>query len=217
MTLQVVVVTRNRSMYVKTLHTLLAIQGICGHYNLAIGLNFIIDANKEKMELLKTLLKTGDRLVWFEYGCAIEKDGVQHMVSVYEKFDGIVFPVVKEGIDWAKFREKTLADSAEPVHQRALTFDTTVTNKVFDSTRDYYPISSTDPHVWSIDTKSVTKKLKDKKNGFVLPPTITKFFENCTKRGVKLMAATGVDTFNHFTHECVGNLMNIPGLKVTME
>tara|TARA_R110002074_G_scaffold33996_1_gene94048 strand:- start:5727 stop:6236 length:510 start_codon:yes stop_codon:yes gene_type:complete len=169
------------------------------------------------MELLKTLLKTGDRLVWFEYGCALEKDGVQHLVSVYQNFDGMVFPVVKEGIDWGKFREKTLGNSAEPVHQRALTFDTTVMDKVFDSVRDYYPVISTDPRVWSIDTKAVTKKLKDKKNGLVIPPTTTKFFENCTKRGVKLMAAAGVDTFNHFTHECVGNLMNIPGLKVTQQ
>lgn len=214
MTLQVVAVTRNRSMYVKTLHTLLALQALCRHFKLQIGLNFINDANKDKMELLKKLLKTGDRLVWLDYGVSVQREAMEIMLTQYQNYDGVVFPVANEGIDWNSFKSKTLADSQEPAHQRGLTFDTTVKSVSFDEKYDLYPVIKTDPHIWCIDTKSVTKRLKDKKNGLVLPPTLTKFFENCMTKNVRLMAATGMETFSHFTHECIGNLMNMPGLKV---
>ena len=62
MTLHVVVVTRNRSLYVKTLHTLLAIQAWCKRGQHQIELEFVNDANKDKMVLLKKKLK-----LWLHY------------------------------------------------------------------------------------------------------------------------------------------------------
>ena len=153
MTLQVVAVTRNRSMYVKTLHTLLALQALCRHFKLQIGLNFINDASKEKMELLKKLLKTGDRMVWLDYGVSVQREAMEIMITQYQNYDGVVFPVVKEGIDWDAFKTKTMAGSAEPAHQRGLTFDTTVKSVRFDEKHELYPVVKTDPHIWCIDTK----------------------------------------------------------------
>ena len=218
MTLQVVAVSRSRSLYVKTLHTLLGLQNLCWHVKLKIGLNFVDDKNIEKMALLKNLLKTGDRVVWFEYGVSMDVKQLQTLITEFTQYDGLVVPVAVEGIDWEMFRKKTLEGSVEPSYQRGLTFDTKVQSKPFNEEQDLYPVVSTDPSIWALDTHACIKKLKDKKsNGLVLPPNLTKFFDQLLAKKMRLMAAAGVQTFSHFTHECVGNLMNIPGLRVTKD
>ena len=209
------VVTRNRSIYVKTLHMLLGIQTLCSHVKLPIDLNFVRDANKDKMETLKRKLKDADRVLWIEYGVSCDRDSVQNFIKNFDGFSSIVFPVVKEGVDWDMFKRKLQEGSEEPSEQKGLTFDTDVTPK---KVGDYYPVTKTEPSLWAMDTKNVLKKIKDKKSsgkGLVLPPTIDGFFEMCLKKNVKIVADANAKTFNHFTHECVGNLMNISGLKVT--
>ena len=167
------------------------------------------------MELIKKKLKTADRLGWFEYGSSCNKEELQHMIWKYEKYDGIVFPSVEETINWDQLKTKVKAGSKEAIRQMALDFDTTVTKKVIDAEKDLWQVDATDPHIWSIDCKHVLKKLKPKKGPLVIPPNPTDFFKLCKKSNVTLAAATRAETYRHFTHECIGNIMNIAGLKVS--
>tara|TARA_R110002074_G_scaffold305340_2_gene476562 strand:+ start:2880 stop:3527 length:648 start_codon:yes stop_codon:yes gene_type:complete len=210
-----VVVTRNKSLYVKTLHSMLALQNMCAQLSIPIDISFVNDANKSKMELIKKKLKTGDRLGWFEYGTNCSKVELQNMIWKYDKYDGIVFPVVNEGINWDQFCTSVKAESKEPIRQMALDFDTSVTTKVVDSEKDLWQVDTTDPHIWSIDCKHVLKKIKPKKGALVIPSNTSDFFKLCKKSNVNLVAAVASETFSHFTHECVGNIMNMSGLKVT--
>lgn len=214
--LELVVTSRNRSIYVKTLHTLLAIEGICNHFKLPINITFTRDDNKEKLIILKKLLKSGNRIIWFDYGVSCDQKSIQNIVRRFDGYDGIIFPVVNEGIDWQSFKTKVKSGSKEPSSQMGLTFDTDIdTKKPFDSENDFYVVTKTDPHLWCFDSKSVVKKLRDKKSGLVLPTSLTDFFDKCIKKNVKFVAAADSKTYNHFTHECVGNIMNISNLKVT--
>jgi hypothetical protein len=213
MTLHIVVVTRNRSLYVKTLHTLLAIQAWCKRGQLQIELEFVNDANKDKMVLLKKKLKTGERLFWIDYGVSCDRDTIHHAIIKYDKFDCLVFPAAKEGVDWEMFRKKVKEGSTEPAYQMGLTFDTDINTTTVNKDPLFMGVRETDPTMWAMDTKSVVRKLKDK-NNLVLPPTMGDFFSKCLTRKVKIAASVSSKTFNHFTHECIGNIMNQAGLKV---
>ena len=213
--LEIVAVSRNRSIYVKTLHTLLAIEGICSHVNIPISFTFCPDEMRNKVDILKNVLKTGNRIIWLEYGVSCDRNIVHQFVARYDAFDGVIFPVVKDGIDWKMFADKVKSGSKEPSNQAALSFDTVVDDsKCVDEANCYYKVKSTTPQLWSIDSKSVVRKIKDKKVGLVIPDTIDGFFDKCLKKNVKLFASASARTFNHFTHECVGNIMNVSNVKV---
>ena len=193
----------------------MGLQAMCAAIGLPIDLTFVKDSNKEKMELIKKKLKVADRLVWIDYGLSCDKESIKTFVMKYDGFNCIVLPSVKEGVDWDMFRKKVSANNTEPIGQMGLTFDTTV-GKCINKEEDFYTVTSTTPGIWAIDAKATLKKIKDKKsNGLTLPPTVDGFFELCLRKGVKVVAATRAQTFGHFTHECVGNLMNMAGLKVS--
>ena len=210
-----VLVTRNKSLYVKTLHGILALQNMCAQLQIPIDISFVNDNNKSKMELIKKKLKSADRLGWFEYGSSCNKEELQNMIWKYEKYDGIVFPSVEENIKWDQFKTKVKAGSKEPLRQMAMNFDTTVTKKIVNTEKELWQVDTTDPHIWSIDCKHILKKLKPKKGLLSIPPTTTEFFKMCKKANVNLVAAVKAETYRHFTHECVGNILNIAGLKVS--
>ena len=216
MTLHIVVVTRNRSLYVKTLHTLLAIQAWCKRGQLQIELEFVNDANKDKMVLLKKKLKTGERLFWIDYGVSCDRNTIHHAIIKYDNFDCLVFPAAKEGVDWEMFKKKVKDGSTEPAHQMGLTFDTEINTTTLNKDPLFMGVRETDPTMWAMDTKAVVRKLKDK-NNLVLPPTMGDFFSKCLARKVRIAASVSSTTFNHFTHECIGNIMNQAGLKVSKQ
>ena len=210
-----VIVSKNKSIYVKTLHTILALEAVCNHVGLQLDITFTPDDSKSKMELLQKKMKQSDRLLWIEYGVSVDKDTIANSLIKYEGFDALVFPVVKEGIDWDMFKTKSMTECNEPSYQSGLTFDTDVSKKIINKERDLYEVTHTDPFCWVLDCKRVMKKLNDKKKKFIYPSTISEFFSRCIQRNVKIAASVNSHTFNHFTHECVGNIMSIPGLTVT--
>ena len=215
--LHVVLVSKNKSIYVKTLHSILGIEALCHQVGLQLDITFINDDPNAKMDLLKKKLKSADRIFWVEYGVSVNKESLINSVIKYDNHDGLVFPVVKEGIDWDVFRQKCKDNSDEPAYQMGLTFDTDVSNRIVNKERNLYEVTQTDPYCWVLDCKRVMRKLtdKNKKKSFVFPGTIGEFFKKCTDRNVKLAASVDSITYNHFTHECVGNIMNIPGLTIT--
>ena len=126
----------------------------------------------------------------------------------------MVFPAAKEGVDWEMFKKKVKEGSTEPAYQMGLTFDTDINTTTISKEPLFMGVRATNPTMWAMDTKPVTRKLKDK-NNLVLPPTIGEFFSKCLTRKVRIGASVSSTTFNHFTHECIGNIMNMAGLKVT--
>ena len=214
--LHVVLTTKNKSVYVKTLHTLLGIESICSQTGLPLDITFVNEDTCNKIEMMKKIAKTADRLVWLDYGISIDRDSIPEIVRKFEGIDCLVFPCVREGIDWDMFASKCKQGSSEPANQMALAFDVDVSNKILNKEMEFYEVTKAhNPACWCMDTKRVLKKLKDKKKEFTFPKDIRTFFDKCVTGKIKIAAAVRARTFNHFTHECVGNIMNMSGLKVT--
>ena len=213
--IHVVLTTKNKSIYVKTLHCILGLESACNHTGLKLDITFVTDDPIDKMNILKRKIKQGDRLLWIDYGVSVNRDSIINFLLKYEGFDGLVFPVLKEGIDWDMFKTKCLENSTEPPEQMGMKFDTDVSSRLLNKEKEFYEVTRTEPKCWALDCKRVHKKLSDKKKSFVYPNTIEEFFKKCIERKVKLGADVNAKTYNHFTHECVGNIMNIPGLKIT--
>lgn len=214
--LHLVLTTKNKSIYVKTLHTLLGIENICAHANVALDVTFIDDDTVEKIDTLKRISRNADRLAWFDYGVSLNRECIPEIVKKFDGFDAVIFPCAREGVDWEMFKTKVNQGSSEPPSQMGLNFDVDISKKVLVKESDFYEVTKTHaPSCWVMDVKRVMKKLKDKKKEFVFPQTVPAFFDKCLARNVKIAAATQAITYKHFTHECVGNIMNMAGLKVT--
>jgi len=212
--LHIVLTTKNKSIYVKTLHSLLAIEYACSKLGIVIDITFIEDNEKRKMETLKKKIKDADRLLWFEYGVSVDRNTILGSIIKFNGFDGLIFPTVKEGIDWDMFKTKCMENSTEPSRQMGLVFDTEISQKLLDKEREFHEVTSTAPSCWAIDCKKVNRKIHDKKKNFVYPDNVEDFFKKCINKKVKFAASTQSETCTHFTHECIGNIMNIPGLTV---
>ena len=206
-----VAVTRNKSLYVKTLHVLMAIQSLCTQQNIPFDITFCDDADATKMDMLKKKMKSCERLVWMEYGLSLDRESVVSLPIKYDGYDGLIYPAALQNqIDWDKFKVESLKGTTEPVEQIALTFDTDVTDKVIDKQFGFKSVTKTVPQIWALDTKRVGRKMKgDKKYR-----TINEYFAGCLSSSVKLAAATQARTFVHFPHECPGNILNVAGITV---
>ncbi len=214
--LKVVLTSKNKSIYIKTLHTLLSIESICAQIGLPLDITFVNEDTNDKIEMFKKISKNSDRILWFDYGVSIDRDSVPEIVKKFEGFDCLIFPCVREGINWNMFKNKCAQGSSEPAKQMALSFDVDVSSKILVKDSEIYEVTKAySPGCWCIDVKRVLKKLKEKKKDFIFPKTIGTFFDKCLEKNIKLAAHIKARTYNHFTHECVGNIMNMSGLKIT--
>ena len=199
-------VTRNKSISATTLHSIMNLHMQCmmrGHH---LDIAFVND----KAGLPK-LLKAGERIVWFEYGTTLDEASLPKTLDPFEKgLHALVFPSVKEGINWAKFIKKTKEGSTEAACQRGLEFDTVVGKKIGDS---LYEVQETTARVWAMDAKPVDKKLRGDKIPVKLPLDETMF---CTlqKLGIKVGALTSATVICHFVHECLGNILETSGVEL---
>lgn len=168
----------------------------------------------EDMSGLPKLIKSGERVVWLDYGTNIDQDGTR---LVFEPFDKevriLVCPAVKEGIDWEMFRTKTLNGSTEPVAQRGLSFDTEVGKKIAEGV---YDVKKTSARVWIMDTKHIDKKLRgDKVQVKLDTSSYEKMFDQLLRMNVRIAAATKAQVICHFIHKCSGNILETPGVNVS--
>lgn len=209
--MHVVVVTRNKSLSVTTLHTVMTIAMYGMHRNEHI--NFIF--TEDGLKALPKLLKTGDRVVWFDYGTNLDHDTVAK--SIFAPMDKdikvIVYPSVSEGIDWEMFRKKTLDGSKEPASQRGLKFDTTVEKKPIGPS--LYDVQRTSARVWMMDTKPIDKKVRgDPKVQRTLPTdSYENLFDALKSWNIRIAAVTSALVVRHYTHECTGNILEMPGIR----
>ena len=202
MQLTTVIVTRNKSASVKTLHTLLKLNIVCLENNVHNRIMFTNDDFSSKKKTFQKNLKSTDRLLWIDYGIAIDEISLYHTVSRDWKWHGVVFPCVTEGINWEKFKEGI--DTPEPLSQKGLDFDTVVDKKVHD---DFYTITKTNPKCFVLETKHLLKNMKKISHDFeevFSALNITKF---------KLVAFTSAKLIVTYPHECLGNILGAAGVK----
>lgn len=204
--MHVCVLTRNKALSATTLHSLMNIHGYAMMKNQHVEIHFVNDLTG-----LPKLIKTGERIIWFDYGTNIEEETLKRLCDPFEKdVKVLVCPSVKEGIDWDMFRCKTLAKSTEPVSQRALTFDTDVTKKLADG---LYEVSKTSARVWAMDSKPIDKKIRGDKVQVKLPTdSYEAMFDTLLRIGIKVGAATKAKVVCHYVHECIGNILETPGV-----
>jgi len=207
--LHVCMVTRNKSISATTLHTAMNIHMLCMMRGIHLEIHFVDDRST-----LPKLIKTGERLFWMDYGTNLNNEILSKVVEPFDKgVQVLVFPSVKEGINWDQFAKKTKEGSTEPAGQRGLAFDTTVGKKLADG---LYEVDKTSARVWAMDTKPVDKKLRGGKEPIKLPlegpPEI--MFEKLKSIGIKVGVASEAIVVCHFVHECFGNILEAAGVKL---
>jgi hypothetical protein len=149
-----------------------------------------------------------------EYGTNLNNEILTKVVEPFEKgVQVLVFPAVKEGIDWGTFEKKTKAGSKEPAGQRGLQFDTTVGKKLADG---LYECDVTSARVWAMDTKPVDKKIRGGKEIIKLPleGSSEHMFKKLKDIGIKVGVAADAIVVCHFVHECFGNILEASGVRL---
>jgi len=199
-------VTRNKSISATTLHTMMNIHMLCMMKGLHLDIAFVNDRAG-----LPKLLKSGERIIWMEYGTNLDDKSIYKALEPFEKgVQVLVFPAVREGINWPAFAKRTKEGSTEAACQRGLEFDTVVGKKIGES---LYEVTSTEARVWAMDAKPVDKKIRGDKVPVRLPLDETMF---CVlqKLGIKVGALTSATVICHFVHECLGNILETSGVEL---
>lgn len=206
-----IIVTRSKSCHVKTLHSILKLNILCiqnGHRN---EISFVNDDPYEKADAIQTHMKTCDRIFFIDFGIQIDEKSLDEAIKPHDGVGCVVFPGVKEGINWDQFKDKVLKDVDEPTHQLGLDFDTTIDRKISD---DLYTIKETSSKAWIMNCKNVSKHLKDKKSGQIkVPPRMEVMFQRFRDNGVKIYAFTAAKLTMTYGHECISNILNAAGVK----
>ena len=208
MKLVTIIVTRSKSCHVKTLHTILRMNLKCIQSKFMNEIVFVDDDPYKKAEAVQRYIKLCDRIFFVDFGVGVDQDSINQVFEKHEGIGCLVFPGVKEGVDWDLFKAKVRNDAQEPVEQMGLHFDTEVSNKISDN---IYSVKSTEARVWFINTKTAIKNVKDKKTGNVVihPKILEKFKE----KGMKIYAFTAAKLTMTYTHECISNILNAAGVK----
>lgn len=207
--LHICAVTRNKSISATTLHTMMNLHMLCMQRGIHLEIHFVEDRST-----LPKLIKSGERLFWMDYGTNLNNEILHKVIEPFDKgVQVVVFPSVKEGINWDQFVKKTKEGSTEPANQRGLAFDTTVGKKLADG---LYECDNTNARVWAMDTKPVDKKLRGGKEPIKLPlegpPEI--MFKTLKNLGIKIGVMSEAIVVCHFVHECFGNILEASGVKI---
>jgi len=209
MNLVTILVTRSKSCHVKTLHTVLRINIKCLQSGINNQIVYVNDDPYEKAEVVQKYMSSCDRIIFIDFGISMDDASIAQCFEKHENVGCLVFPGVKEGVDWNMFKQKVKSESSEPITQMGLHFDTEVGKA---ASKDIYKVNSTDAKAWIMNTKNVLKSIRDKKYGnWKISP---KMFEKFQEQGVRLYAFTAAKLTMTYTHECISNILNAAGVKV---
>jgi hypothetical protein len=209
MNLVTILVTRSKSCHVKTLHTVLRINIKCLQSGINNQIVYVNDDPYEKAEVVQKYISSCDRIIFIDFGISMDDASIAQCFEKHENVGCLVFPGVREGVDWNMFKQKVKSESSEPITQMGLHFDTEVGKAV---SKDIYKVNSTDAKAWIMNTKNVLKSIRDKKYGnWKISP---KMFEKFQEQGVRLYAFTAAKLTMTYTHECISNILNAAGVKV---
>tara|TARA_Y100000389_G_C17336248_1_gene450811 strand:+ start:276 stop:815 length:540 start_codon:yes stop_codon:yes gene_type:complete len=170
-------------------------------------ITYVDDDPYMKAELIQKLLKGYDRIIFIDFGVGVDDTSLDQCFEKNEGVDCLVFPGVKEGIDWDMFKAKVKENSSEPVSQMGLHFDTEIGKKI---SNNIYQVSKTNARAWVMNTKNVLKTMHKNKDSKVSP----KMFDKFLQQGVRIYAFTASKLTMTYTHECVSNILNAAGVKV---
>lgn len=202
MKLTVCCASRNKSIYVTTLHMLLQLTAMAIQSGHQMNVMFVND-----MSDIAKLLKTNERILWVSYGSSLDVPSFEHL---FKKFEVAVFPAALEGVDWNQFKAGVQSRTTEPLHQVGLRFDTTVDKKIEDGV---WTVSEASPAIWCIDCKVIDKLRVRKGEGIKLPTTTAELFKKFKEHDVRCIAYTTADVLMHYSHECVGSLLEVAGVQ----
>ena len=204
-----VLVTRSKSCHVKTLHAILKLNIKCIQKKLDNKIMYVDDDPLMKAEIIQALMKMYDRIIFIDFGIGVDDASIDQFLNEHDNLGCMVFPGVREGIDWKLFKKGIEEGSSEPHNQMGLHFDTDVTKKI---SKDIYNVQNTNARVWVMNTKNVIKHIRDKKTGHwkIYP----KMFEKFKEQGVRIYAFTASKLTITYTHECVSNIINSASVKV---
>jgi hypothetical protein len=197
MTVHVVAVMRNKSIATMTMLSMMRIQAECtGH----VDFHFVEDKTG-----LPKLIKTGERIIWFDYGVNLDDKSIKKSLMPFEHgLHVLVFPAVLEGINWERFKR-----GVDPTCQRGLMFDTEVGRKLGG---DLYESVKTAARVWAMDAKPVDRKIR----GFKLPLDSNEaLFRRFAELDIKVGACSTAAVTCLYVHESIGNILTSSGLKVS--
>ena len=208
-----ILVTRNKSCHVRTMHTILIMNQLCTSRGIIQDIRFTNDDRFVITDTITNIMKDSsgnDRIMFFDYGVSvINHDTIGKML---DKFGAgghcMVLPCVTEGIDWERFKDTI--DTDEPIHQKGLHFDTDVS--MSSSGGEVLPVIRTNPVCWCWDIKPVIKLMKVKGEGLRLPYKNSDLFEKLIAKKVKVTALTTAEVMTVYPHECLGNILNSPGV-----
>lgn len=202
MRLTVCCVSRNKSIYVTTLHTLLQLTAHAVQNGHQINILFAADMND-----LPKLFKSCERILWINYGSSLD---IASFPNVFKKCEVGVFPAVLEGVEWEQFRTSVKSNTNEPLHQVGMKFDTTVDKKIEDGV---WTVSESSPSIWVADCAKVLEKVKGRKGeGLKLPNTTPELFKRFKDCDVRCIAYTKAEVLMHYSHECIGALLETAGV-----
>ena len=205
--LHIACTTRNKSISSTTLHTLMNVHVACMMRGVHIEIHFVPDKTS-----LPKLIKTGERIFFMDYGTNLNNEMIEKLFEPMDKYNVLVFPSVKEGINWDRFAKRTQENSKEPAHQRGLEFDTEVGRKIAPG---IYECTKTAARVWLMDAKPVDKKLRGGKDVLQLPVADEAImFARLQQIGVKIAVASEAMVVCHFVHECFGNILEAAGVQL---
>lgn len=209
MNLVTILVTRSKACHVKTLHSVLKMNIRCIQNNFKNEIVYVEDDPYKKAEIVQHCmkLKNYDRIIFIDFGIGVDDLSLDQCFLKHEHIGCLVFPGVKEGVDWDMFKNKVNNKVDEPYSQMGLHFDTEVGKKIEDN---IYHVIRTNARAWIMNPKNVMKTLNKHKDSKVSP----KMFEKFTQQGVKLYAFTASKLTICYTHECISSILNAAGVKV---
>ncbi len=212
MKITTIVVTRSGSCHVKTLHTLLRFNIQClRREGIQNEISFVNDDPYEKSNAIEKFIAASDRIFFIDFGIHVDDDSMSTVFNTNDKYNMIIFPAVKEGIDWNMFKDKVKSGNTEPTSQMGLEFDTEVTNKV---DTDFFNVKSSNAKSWVMMCKPTLKHIKCRRTGNVkIPPKSVTMFEKFKESGVKIVAYTASKLTLTYPHECISNILNSAGIK----
>lgn len=202
-----IIVTRSKSCSVKTLHTILKMNIHCIQNGVQNEIVYTNDDPFDKVYQINKCLPRCDRLFFIDFGINVDEESIKQMFQPHEGLGVLVFPGVKDGIDWGLFKHKVKEGSKEPVSQMGLNFDTDVGKKI---SKDIYAVTNTSARAWVMFSKNVIKTLKDNKGKWNVN---VKIFEKLKEQGVKIYAFTAAKLTMTYAHECISNIINAAGVK----
>jgi hypothetical protein len=208
MKLATIVVTRSKSCHVKTLHTILRINIKCLVKSFNNEIVYVTDDPFEKARTIEQYMKSHDRIIFVDFGVGLDEESISQCFDKHEHVGCLVFPGVKEGIDWGLFKAKVKDGSSEPVSQMGMHFDTEINKKI---SSNIYNVTSTRARAWMMNTKPVYKTLA-KNNDTKISAN---YFEKFLRQNVRIYAFTAAKLTIIYTHECISNILNAAGVKTS--